>query len=88
MGTYNVYVGSDNTTGELDIQRITGVLLQMHDGWTIHRATGSWRGTVESSVIVTIQDETDKVIETVKLLKRELSQEAVGYQPVADIQYV
>jgi hypothetical protein len=88
MSTYNVYVGSDNTTGKLDIQRIQSVLVRMHEGYTIQRATGSWRGTVEESAIVTISDKTDKVIETVKLLKTELSQESVGYQQVPDIQYV
>lgn len=88
MRTYNVYVGSDNTTGKLDMTRIQGIVLRMHDGATIHRASGIWRGKVEDSAIVTIYDETDKVIETVKCLKRELSQEAVGYQQVADIVFV
>lgn len=88
MGTYNVYVGSDNTTGKVDIAHIQGIVLRMHHGATIHRATGIWRGTVEESVIVTIYDETDKVIETVKTLKEELSQESVGYQQVNDIQFV
>lgn len=87
MSTYQLYIGSSNTTGRLEIERIREVVAANHDGFTIFSARGYWQGKPESSAVVIVNDKPYKIQKTIQKLKSELKQDAIGYQLVPDIEF-
>jgi len=59
-----------------------------HEGFTLQEAIGYWQGRAERSAIVTIDGEHKAIMVTVRELKKELGQDAIGLQPVAAMQFV
>lgn len=85
--TYNLYIGSNNQTKKLELNKIKSILNTRHQGYTIYPVTGAWNGEEEHTALVTIEDDTAKIMETMNILKTELNQEAIGYQQVPELQY-
>lgn len=85
--TYQLYIGSNNQTKELELAKINHIVGQRHEGFTVYPATGYWHGEQENTALVLIEDDDAKVIETINILKTELLQEAIGYQIVPQMQF-
>jgi hypothetical protein len=76
--TFQLYIGANNDTGFIDQDTLLATLAARHDGWTRQSGLGSWRGNTEPVAIVTISDDRAKVLETARILRDELGQEAIG----------
>ena len=80
MQTFTIYVGSNNDTHELELDRINRISARNHEGFTLYTATGHWLGTEEATAVLIIHDDPAKVMATIETLKTELHQDAIGYQ--------
>lgn len=67
------------------IRRIVG---QRHTGFTVYPVTGYWHGESEQTAIVLINDNSNKVKQTIEVLKQALQQEAIAYQVAPKMQFV
>jgi hypothetical protein len=76
--TATLYVGADNETGEIDLDRLSKIVGKRHEGFTIVPASGYWQGSPEPSALVIISGDGLDVLPTVKDIKSELDQESVG----------
>lgn len=89
MNTYNLYIGSNNDTHELElntIEKITGSLFQ---GFSLSQTTGYWNGKKEQTAIVTIAtDESALVTRLATILKEILKQEAVMINQIGMAQFI
>lgn len=89
MQTFTLYVGADNSTGQVDHDTLRAVLDERHKGYTIVPALGRWEGKDEQSVLVIIgTDDELAVNRTVTDLKDRLRQQAIGIQKSAQIDFV
>lgn len=80
MLTYKLYIGSNNQTKELELEKIRGVLYRYYDGYTVEFATGCWKGQEENTAVVTVTSDTPKLKHVINQLKKVLDQEAIAYQ--------
>lgn len=73
------YVGSNNATGMLEVEKIEAVVSSHFDGFTAFEVIGYWKGKKEKTMKVeVVTDETDaKIIKVAKELKNALEQESV-----------
>jgi hypothetical protein len=85
--TVQLYIGADNTTHDLDLERIGKIMSSNHEGYTIWPASGSWRGVSEPSAVVMVHGDHDAIAATIAQLKAELDQDAIGYQRMPDVSY-
>lgn len=76
--TATLYVGADNATGEIDLDRLAKIVSKRHEGFTIVPARGYWQGRPEPSAQVIISSDGLDILPTVKDIKAELDQDAVG----------
>lgn len=87
--TVQLYIGGNNTTHKVEVDKLKKVLNKYHEGYTIERANiGAWHGVEEESVKVLISDDYDKIIDTVNKLKYELKQDAIAVQEVAPLEFI
>jgi hypothetical protein len=86
--TVQIYIGADNATGQLDLDRIKSTLGKRHAAFTVWIATGAWRGTEEPTAIVLLSAIPQAVLGTLRDLQRELKQEAIAWQEVPALQLV
>ena len=87
MQTYTIYVGSNNATKQLELDKINKICSDNHDGFTLYTATGHWLGSEEATAVVVIHDDPAKIHETIDKLKTELYQDAIGYQISPTLQF-
>ena len=87
METYTLYVGSNNETHELEMDRIREIAARRHDGLTLYTATGYWLGTPEATAVLIIHDDPAKIRATIEDLRIELHQDAIGYQVAPLLQF-
>jgi hypothetical protein len=85
--TYQLFIGSNNATGQLELDKLEQILSSNHSGFTIVPATGYWQGAKEDSVAVIISDTARKVHATIRQLKAVLQQDAIAWQRVAELQF-
>lgn len=85
--TVTVYVGSNNDTKELELDRIQEIAARRHQGFTLYTATGYWLGSKEATAVLIIADTWDRITRTLTDLKLELDQDAVGYQEAPTLQF-
>lgn len=73
------YVGSNNTTKELESSKIEAIVAGHFDGFTESEVTGYWKGNKERTLkIEVITDKTaGELARIAKELKKELNQESV-----------
>lgn len=88
MKTYNLYIGANNTTGELELDKIRDILDRNFSGYTIVHSVGAWEGQREPSVIVTLASSIDELMNTIRNLKDELAQDAIGIQEVNVLRFI
>ena len=89
--TYDLYIGSNNDTGELQVDLAESVLRDFFDGYTLTYATGVWRGQREKSLVVTICDTADgaesRRVRVMDALCVTLGQDAVAYRDTAPMYF-
>lgn len=71
-----IYIGSNNLTKKLELDKIELIVNQYHDGFTIIKACGYWNGKKENTAIIEICDKLvseDLLVE----LKSELKQDSL-----------
>ena len=70
-----LYIGSNNDTKVLEIEKIKSIMLSAQQGYTLILAKGIWKGIEEETAIIEIYGEYNIAI--VSELKRELKQDAI-----------
>jgi hypothetical protein len=89
MATYNMFVGSNNVTHKVELDKLTNILDEYLDGYTITNAKGVWQGTHEDSVIVTIANISDQWVRLIaKNVRVNLDQNAVAIQLVNNLEFI
>ena len=79
--TIKAFIGSNNETKELEIDKIASTLSKNHEAFTLdYPVIGCWRGEVEETAVLYLSDERQKVMNTLNKLKEVLDQEAIAYQ--------
>lgn len=78
MKTYELYIGSNNDTGELELEKIENILDQYADSYSVIPIIGRWLGQREESVQVLISVEDIGTL--IEELKKELEQDAIGWR--------
>lgn len=86
--TLQLFIGSNNTTHKVEVNKLKRVLDKYHQGWTMQNAIGSWLGTEEQSVTVIINDELSTIKNTMLVLKRVLKQDAIAYHEVTPLEFI
>lgn len=86
--TLELFIGSNNTTHKVEIDRLKAILNEYHEGYTMQNALGSWLGVEEDSVIVTISDDMSTIMSTIKTLKTALQQDAIAYREVTPLEFI
>lgn len=87
METYNIFIGWNNKTHTLEVDKIERILNKYHEGYTIYFANGCWQGKKEKSCVVVLTDTKAKILNSLTMLKKELHQEAIGYQQTARMEF-
>lgn len=87
MNTYNLYIGANNETKQVEQEKLEYLLDGFTDGYTVIKSTGVWKGEHEDSVIVTIMSEPEHLETLLKVLKMDLKQEAIAYQQVNELKF-
>lgn len=85
--TYQLFIGANNLTGRLELDKIESILSASHKGFTILPATGYWQGKKENSCSVIVSDTARKVHQTIRTLKHQLDQEAIAFQRIPDLHF-
>ena len=85
--TYRIYIGSNNDTKKLELDKIEEIAGRRHEGFTIYTATGHWLGSKEDTAVLIVFDDELKVNRTITDLKIELDQDAIGYQVDAPLMF-
>lgn len=87
--TYNLFIGSNNQTKMLEIEKIREILDERHEGYTITRTQGAWHKERENSCTVLLQVEhKGQAVMTAQILRKALQQDAVGLQAVPELEFV
>ena len=87
MQTFTIYIGSNNTTGKLELDKIREITARRHQGFTLYTATGYWLGSEEATAVLIIHDDPANIELTITTLKVELEQDAIGYQIAPTMQF-
>lgn len=87
--TIELFIGSNNTTHKVELDKLEATLSKYHEGFTIKRGVvGYWQGAREESVTVLISDNFELIIETIQRLKQVLKQDAIAYHEVSPLEFV
>ena len=88
------FIGANNETGEVEIDKVRELFDIEFAGYTITEAQGRWTGKNEKSIIVDVQPmgwivtrDMTRVEHLVEVLKEELKQESIGLQILPDITF-
>lgn len=86
MNQFNLYIGSDNTSGEVDIFKLTEYLNTIFDGYTITHGKGYWKSKAENMAIVTIftTKTRTELVYIVAQLCRILKQDCIVLQSIKE----
>jgi hypothetical protein len=86
---YNLFIGANNSTKEVEIDKIKDITGSAFDAFTIIPAVGFWKGSEEHSVIVQIESMDKLRIEQLAtILKNELHQEAIAIQKLPSLTFI
>lgn len=86
MNKYSIYIGSNNTTHELEQDKAREVIARYFQGFSEYEITGVWNGTSEKTLKVEIVAEKGTsevaVVALCKELAKELQQDAIMLEQV------
>ena len=73
------YVGSNNKTHELEVDKIEQIVSKYFDGFSTFEIVGYWKGNKERTLKVEVVTEVDTTIvaKVAKDLKEQLQQDAI-----------
>ena len=83
--TYELFIGGNNTTHEVELTKIENILNKYFEGYTIRDAVGYWQGAREGSISVTLMTSPIQLIKLLDELKFELAQDRIAYHTVAQL---
>ena len=87
--TIKAFIGSNNKTKELEVDKIISTVNANHEAFTLdYPVIGYWRGEAEQTAVLYLSDERSKVLNTLNELKELLNQEAIAYQIENDLQLI
>ena len=87
--TIKAYIGSNNKTKQLEVDKIISIVNKNHNGFTLdYPVTGYWKGEAEETAILYLSDDKQKVLNTLNKLKEVLNQEAIAYQIDNDLSLI
>lgn len=76
-----LYIGSNNETKELELLKIESIISDNFEGFTLYEVVGYWQRSKEKTakIELVLENEGDKtkLLRMVKLLKKELKQDAI-----------
>ena len=87
MATFNLFIGSNNKTKRLEVDKIERIMNKRHKGYTVEYCFGYWQGKKEKSAKVLVTDDGDLIMQSVKELKRELQQDSIAYQEAPELSF-
>lgn len=70
-----IYIGSNNTTGELEIAKILDIMSTSQSGYTLTQGQGFWQGKSENTAIIEIYGDYNLGI--IPELKKQLAQKSI-----------
>ena len=85
--TYQLYIGANNITGDVETPLIERVLAVYYDGFTLQPSVGFWLGKKEQSVIVTVTSDVNTLNTVLSELKEVLHQDAIAWHEIANLQF-
>lgn len=85
MGTYELFVGSNNATHTVDVDPLQNILSAHVDGYTMTRTLGCWQGTREQSVSVLLTIPKGELPTLLAEIRERLAQDAVAWRKVPKI---
>lgn len=86
--TYNLYIGSNNKTKQLELDIIEKIIADSFSGATFTQTKGLWQGESERSVTVLVTVRSESILRSViNKLKTALDQDAIGYQEVPELRF-
>lgn len=71
-----IYIGSNNTTGILEVDKIVNILNRYQSGYTIMQGLGYWAGKSENTAIIEIYGNCN-LFDMIPELKTELKQKSI-----------
>ena len=87
--TIKAFIGSNNKTKELEVDKIISTINANHEAFTLdYPVIGYWRSEAEQTAVLYLSDERSKVMNTLNELKEVLDQEAIAYQIENDLQLI
>ena len=87
--TYQLYIGANNQTRKVEIDKIQKILNGEYDGYTIANVLGYWQGKPEKSVSVLLTDrKPSHLLGVIGKLKTALDQDAIAYHQVSALKFI
>lgn len=87
--TIKAFIGSNNETKELEVDKIISTVNANHEAFTLdYPVIGYWKSEAEQTAVLYLSDERSKVMNTLNELKEVLDQEAIAYQIENDLQLI
>lgn len=80
MKKINFYIGSNNTTHELEANKAIAILASFYEGMSISELVGFWRGVKEDTLLISVVTEAvdyTQVKTACRKLNTELNQKAI-----------
>lgn len=88
MTTYRLYIGANNTSKLLHIDKIKKVIQSYFPGYTVFKGTGYYKGEEEDTAIVEIcTNKRGRIYRLMEELKKKLNQEEIGVQALPEIEF-
>lgn len=85
LSSYQLFIGSNNDTGKLEMTKIIQVLKNHFQGFTIVKSKGYWQDSIENSCVVTIStDFPSDIVQAIYELKTVLRQDCIGVVRISD----
>lgn len=86
---FRLYIGSNNTTKKLEVEKAKRVINRFFEGYTISRANGLWKGQTEKTLIVDIETNKKTAVKLLaKRLCKDLDQQAVGVAQIGKMNFI
>jgi hypothetical protein len=79
FNAFTLYIGSNNETKLLELEKITAILDSYFEGYTLLQAKGVWKGEHETTAVVEVSTEKD-ILPVIEELKTELHQDAIAWR--------
>ena len=84
--TYELYIGSNNETGKLELAKLNEIVIKFYEYATINpNLTGIWKGGNEKTAMVLVKSSEENLAKFIDEIKLELRQEAVAFRETNEL---